>query len=142
MSYKDKYYYFDKDGNKKKYVGNVTVNENGEILGTLTKTEQVESWKELIYHPEVEEVKGYFSYYSYINADGEEIMQFDGIKRDEEGNPYFTYSERNVFNLDYNEPVKGNLEYYTYIDPATKEEHVYEGKRIRQGSKTIGMIQK
>lgn len=142
MSYKDKYYYFDKDGNKKKYVGNVTVNENGEIFGTLTKTEQVESWKELIYHPEVEEVKGYFSYYSYINADGEEIMQFEGIKRDEGGNPYFTYSERNVFNLDYNEPVKGNLEYYTYIDPDTKEEHVYEGKRIRQGSKTIGMIQK
>ena len=119
MAYKNKYYYFDENGDKKKYVGKVT-RSNAGYTGLLSKVSKSTVTKELIYHPEVEEVKGYYSYYSYINSDNQEIREFDNIKRDENNTPYFTYTERNIFKLNYNPEVKPQSEYYTYIDPRSK----------------------
>ena len=79
MAYKGKYYYIDENGNKKKYVGKVTYSD-GIYTGVLSKIDKSNVTKELIYHPEIKEVNGYYSYYSYINNIGEEIRQFDNIK--------------------------------------------------------------
>ena len=129
MAYKDKFFYIDEDGNKKKYIGKV-ISTNSSYNGILTISEESVSNKELIFHPEIEEVKGYLSYYSYINSEGEEIRWFDNIKRDEEGNPYFSYVERSLFKLDYNPEVKAQEEYFTYIDPKSGEEKRYTGSVI------------
>ncbi len=127
---KEKFYYIDKDGNKKKYYGKV-IQENGLYSGILTIQEkQVNDKKELIYHPEIEEVEGYFSYYSYINNAGEDIRYYNNIKKDENGEIYFTYTERNIYPLEYHEEVTPKEEYYTYIDKATGEEKLYSGKVI------------
>lgn len=141
MAYKDKYYYIDNDGNKKKYIGKVTYSD-GIATGILSKIDKSVVTKELIYHPEIEEVKGYYSYYSYVNNLNEEVRQFDNIRRDENNVPFFTYTEKDIFKLDYNPAIEGQEEYYTYIDPVTKQEKVYTGSMIKHGSKIYGLIQK
>jgi len=123
---KQKFYYIDNDGNKKKYVGKIIEN-NGLYNGVLTKQEKKTSIKDLIYHPEIKEVEGYFSYYSYINSEGKEVKYFDNIKKDEEGNFYFTYTEREIFDIEFHEETQPQEEYYTYIDPKTNEEKLYKG---------------
>lgn len=142
MAYKDKFFYIDEDGNKKKYVGKI-ISTNGEYNGILTISNKSISEKELIYHPEVKEVKGYLSYYSYINSEGEEIRWFDNIKKDNEGNTFFTYTERNLFNLEYNPSVEAKEEYFSYIDPVTKEEKKYTGSVIynKRTNTYTGLIQ-
>lgn len=142
MAYKDKFYYIDSEGNKKKYIGKVISNKDS-YNGILTLSEKSTSNKDLIYHPEVEEVKGYSSYYSYINSKGEDIIYFDNMKKDEDGNVFFTYTERELFKLNYNPEILPSVETFTYIDPITKEEKPYTGKityNRRTGSYT-GVIQ-
>lgn len=143
MAYKDRFFYIDEDGNKKKYVGKVISNKNA-YNGILTLSNKSISEKELIYHPEIEEVNGYLSYYSYINSNNEEIRWFDNFKRDEDGNKYFTYTERSLFKLDYNPSVEAQEEYFTYIDPKTGEEKKYSGSVIynKRTNTYTGIIQK
>ena len=141
---KDKFYYIDKDGNKKKYIGKV-ISNNGSYEGTLININKENVNKELIYHPEVEEVEGYLSYYSYINSENKEVRYYDSIKKDNEGNTYFTYTERQLFRLDYNEPIVKKEDYFTYIDPLTNEEKLYNGtilynKRTNSYSGVITII--
>ena len=144
MSYSEKFYYIDENGNKKKYVGKVIYNSDGAYTGILNKNTKSICSKELIYHPEVAAVEGHFTYYSYVTNEGEEIRYFDNIKKDEEGNPYFTYVERNMFNLDYNPEVKESEGYFTYIDPDTQKECVYEGSVIynKKNNTYTGIIKK
>ena len=144
MAYKDKFYYIDKDGNKKKYVGKI-ISDNNSYNGILTISEKNTLNKELEYHPEIEEVKGYLSYYSYINNENKEIRYFESIKKDEDGNVYFTYTERDLFKLEYNPPIESKQEYFTYLDPSTGEEKPYEGtilynKRTNSYSGVITII--
>jgi len=144
MGYKDKFYYIDENGEKKKYVGKVIYNNDGTYNGILNQNIQSVCTKDLIYHPEVKAVDGYYSYYSYITKDGVEQRCFDNIKTDSEGNPYFTYVEKNMFELQYNESVPSKEEYFTYIDPITKEESVYDGPITfnKKLNKYFGMIKK
>lgn len=143
MAYKDKYFYIDEDGNKKKYIGKIIQNKNS-YNGILTVSNKSISNKELIYHPEVKEVKGYLSYYSYINSNNEEVRWFDNFKKDEEDNKFFTYTERNLFHLEYNPAVEAKEEYFSYIDPTTGEEKIYSGSIIynKRTQTYTGIIQK
>ena len=126
MAYKEKFYYIDENENKKKYVGKVIYNNDGTYNGILNKNTKTVCTKDLTYHPEVEAVSGYYSYYSYITNEGIEQRVFDNIRKDADGNPYFTYVERNMFSLEYNESIPYQEAYFTYIDPDTKEEKIYE----------------
>ena len=139
----EKFYYIDKDGNKKKYYGKI-IHENGLYNGVLTLQEKSKENKELIYHPEIEEVEGYYSYYSYINNSGEEIKYFDTIKKDEDNNIYFSYTERNIYKLEYHEEIPAKEEYYTYIDKITGEEKMYSGRVTydRASNTYIGILRK
>lgn len=144
MAYKEKFYYIDENGNKKKYVGKVIYNNDGTYNGILNKNTKTVCTKDLIYHPEVKAIDGYYSYYSYITNNGKEQRVFDNIRKDENNNPYFTYVERNMFNLTYVEPVPFVAEHFTYIDPVTKEEHPYEDNVIynKRLNKYFGVVVK
>ena len=115
-----KFYYLDKDGNKKKYVGKV-IFDNGSYNGILTSSVKEEVKKNLTYHPEVEEVKGYAAYYTYKDANGEDAIFLDVVKRDDNGNLYFTYTEKIMFNLNYHPQIDPKEEYYTYVDKEGNE---------------------
>ena len=136
---KESFYYIDENGNKKKYVGVVTANHDGTYNGMLTKISHEEVSKNLEYHPEIAEVKAQHAYYSYVNSLGEEIMYFDNIKTDEEGNKYFTYTEKNMFKLEHVDEIPAQEEYYSYIDSEGNEQR-YSGPLIKKGNKCCGLV--
>jgi len=136
---KTKFYYIDESGNKKKYVGKITENSNGTYNGLLTNIIKSDAIKDLTWHPEVQEVSSQNAYYSYTNLSGEEEMYFDSMKTDEEGNKYFTYTERNLFKLEYVPEVQEQEEYFTYLD-LEGNEHKYSGEIIKKGNKYFGLI--
>ena len=144
MAYSEKFYYIDEDNKKKKYVGKVIYNNDGTFNGILTKSTQTICSKPLIHHPEVEKVDGYFAYFSYITNDGSEVRYFDTIKRDANGDGYFTYTEKNMLKLDYNPEVPEADAYFTYIDPETNQECKYEGSVVfnRKSNTYTGIITK
>lgn len=137
-----KFYYIDKNGNKKKYVGKIIAN-NDSYNGILTTVLNEEVKKELFYHPEIKEVKGYSSYYSYVNSFGEDTIYLDIVKRDDDGNFYFTYNDKFVHNLNYHPTIEPVEEYYTYIDKNGNECR-YSGNVIHEkGTNSfIGFIDK
>lgn len=137
----DKFYYIDKEGNKKRYYGKIISQPKGKYNGVLTLSSQSVVDKELIYHPEVEEVNGSSSYYSYINSLGEEVIYYGNIQKDEDKVPYFTYVERNLFDLKYYPEILPQDEYFTYID-SDGQEKVYTNKDIEFNSKTNSYIGK
>ena len=133
------FYYIDEEGNKKKYVGKIESNPDGTYSGLLTKVIRTIETKDLIYHEEIPEVKAHPAYYSYINSLGEEVLYLVNVKKDEDGNPYFTYTEKNLFKLDYVPGKPGNDEYFTYLDKDGIEQK-YDGSIIKKGKKYSGFI--
>lgn len=138
----EKFYYIDKEGNKKKYVGKIISNKKS-YNGILTTVNKVAVDKKLEYHPEIEAVEGYSSYYTYTNASNEDVIYLDIIKRDENNDFYFTYNEKNIYNLIYHPETKPIEEYYTYLD-ADGNEQQYSGNIFYdKGTKTYyGFIDK
>lgn len=124
---KEKFYYMSSDGKKKKYIGKVIDNKNGTYNGVITNASLEMLTKDLIFHPSIESIEGYHSYYSYINSEGIDIKYYDNVKIDENENPYFTYYTYNIINLTYHPYIAPVNEYYTYIDK-DGEEKVFEGK--------------
>ena len=128
MKESKKFYYIDKDGNKKKYVGKIISNKDS-YNGILTTVLYEDVEKPLIYHAEVKEVKGNEEYYSYIDKNGEEAIYLDVVKRDDKGNLYFMDNERQLYKLIYHPKVEPAEEYYTYLD-AEGNECRYSGNVI------------
>ena len=120
MKESKKFYYIDKDGNKKKYVGKIISNKDS-YNGILTTVLYEDVEKPLIYHAEVKEVKGNEEYYSYIDKNGEEAIYLDVVKRDDKGNLYFMDNERQLYKLIYHPKVEPAEEYYTYLDTEGNE---------------------
>ena len=121
-----KFYYIDKDGNKKKYVGKI-ISDNDSYNGILTKTEKIDVKVNLKYYPEVEEVIGHKEYFSYVDKNNEEVVYLDVVKRDNEGNYYFIQNEKNMYKLNYHPQIDAQEEYYTYLD-SNGNECKYSGK--------------
>lgn len=142
MKESKKFYYIDKDGNKKKYVGKIISNKDS-YNGILTTVLYEDVEKPLIYHAEVKEVKGNEEYYSYIDKNGEEAIYLDVVKRDDKGNLYFMDNERQLYKLMYHPKVEPAEEYYTYLD-AEGNECRYSGNVIYdKGNNTYtGIIDK
>lgn len=142
MKESKKFYYIDKDGNKKKYVGKIISNKDS-YNGILTTVLYEDVEKPLIYHAEVKEVKGNEEYYSYIDKNGEEAIYLDVVKRDDKGNLYFMDNERQLYKLIYHPKVEPAEEYYTYLD-AEGNECRYSGNVIYdKGNNTYtGIIDK
>lgn len=141
---KETFYYIDKEGNKKKYYGKIIKQPNGTYNGILTISNKVNVKKDLIYHEEIPQVNGYASYYSYINSNGEEVNYYGNILKDENKNPYFTYVERNTFNLEYHPEVLPVDEYFTYTDSQGNEQ-IYTGKELEYNKKLdsyFGVVKK
>ena len=138
----EKFYYIDKEGNKKKYVGKIISNKDS-YNGILTTVLYEDVEKPLIYHAEVKEVKGNEEYYSYIDKNGEEAIYLDVVKRDDKGNLYFMDNERQLYKLIYHPKVEPAEEYYTYLD-AEGNECRYSGNVIYdKGNNTYtGIIDK
>ena len=128
MKESKKFYYIDKDGNKKKYVGKIISNKDS-YNGILTTVLYEDVEKPLIYHEEIKEVKGNEEYYSYIDKNGEEAIYLDVVKRDDNGNLYFMNNERQLYKLIYHPQVEPAEEYYTYLD-AEGNECRYSGNVI------------
>lgn len=128
MKESKKFYYIDKDGNKKKYVGKIISNKDS-YNGILTTVLYEDVEKPLIYHEEIKEVKGNEEYYSYIDKNGEEAIYLDVVKRDDKGNLYFMNNERQLYKLIYHPQVEPAEEYYTYLD-AEGNECRYSGNVI------------
>ena len=142
MKESKKFYYIDKDGNKKKYVGKIISNKDS-YNGILTTVLYEDVEKPLIYHEEIKEVKGNEEYYSYIDKNGEEAIYLDVVKRDDKGNLYFMDNERQLYKLIYHPKVEPAEEYYTYLD-AEGNECRYSGNVIYdKGNNTYtGIIDK
>ena len=118
---KEKFYYIDEDGNKKKYGGAIISNEDGSYNGILTLQNKELVVKEIQYHPEINHLQGYYSYYSYTNSEGVETPYYGQISKDEDGASYFTYVDKVILDLNYHPKVEGNEDYYTYTDKSGRE---------------------
>ena len=123
-----RYYYIDKEGNRKKYIGNIIKNSDGSLRGVLTTSTRVKEKIELKYHPAVEHVEGYKSYFTYINDEGIETRYYSFYKNDENNQPYFTYISQKPISLIYHPITSENVEYYTYI--VNESENLYTGEVI------------
>ena len=124
-----KFYLIDDKGRKRTYLGKVIENPDGSYCGIDIKVKKDIVKKDLIYHPEIEEVNGYYSYFSYLNSSGEEVAYYGNPRKDDEGNYYITYTDNKLIDIQYHEKVLPKPEYYTYIDKNGNEK-IYEGKVI------------
>lgn len=121
-----KFYLIDDKGRKRTYLGKVIENPDGSYCGINVKVKKDTVKKDLIYHPEVEKVEGYYSYFTYMNSNGEEVSYFGNPRQDLSGNYYITYNDNIKLDLEYHPKVEAAAEYYTYIDKDGVEK-VYEG---------------
>lgn len=135
-----KFYYIDKNGDKKKYVGAVINNHNGTFSGYLGSEKRTDKTVELKYHPAIEYVEGYSSYYTYINSEGEEQKYYGLMKTNEDGTKYFTYFITNQIELIYKAPETKINEYYTYYD-SVGNSHIYSGKTTFENGSYYGLIE-
>lgn len=118
---KDKFYYITENGEKKKYGGAIISNEDGSYNGILTIQKKESVIKEIEYHEEINGQKGYYAYYSYVNESGEEVPYYGQVQKDDNGNTYFTYTEKTILDLDFHPKVEGCDIYYTYLDKYGKD---------------------
>jgi hypothetical protein len=116
MNMAKKFYYIDKQGQKKKYVGVIVNNHNGTFSGYLTKEKKTDIVVDLEYHPAIEHVNGYNSYYTYINNSGEEQKYYGLMKTNDDGTKYFTYFTIKQIDLIYKPAETNIIEHYTYND--------------------------
>ena len=121
-----KFYLIDDKGRKRTYLGKVIENPDGSFCGFDIKVKNENVKKELTYHPEIKQVDGYYSYFSYINSDGEEVTYYGNPRKDENGSYYITYNSTTRLDLEYHPKVEPKAEYYTYIDKEGNEQ-IYEG---------------
>ena len=136
----NKFYYIDKQGQKKKYVGPIINNHNGTFSGYLAKDKQIDIVVDLEYHPAVEHVDGYNSYYTYINSNGDEIRYYGLMKSKENGDKYFAYFTTKQIDLIYKPAEVTTVAHYTYMDN-NGNVHVYNGEVKYENGSYYGTIE-
>lgn len=139
MNMAKKFYYIDKQGQRKKYVGPVVNNHNGTFSGYLAKERKTDIVVDLEYHPAIEHVDGYNSYYTYTNINGEEKKYYGLMKSNENGDKYFSYFETKQIDLIYKPSEATVVEHYTYID-ANGNTKVYNGPVTFENGSYYGKI--
>jgi len=137
MENKRKFFYIDEDGNKRKYAGKIIDNNDGTFNGVLTSQKFVYSDIKLNYHPAVEHVDGYSSYYTYINDNNETVNYYSIIKTDKDGSTYFTYNTMKEIPIIVHEAETKKNIYYTYT--VNDIEHVWTGKIKYENGTYIGI---
>ena len=115
MKERKKFFYLDESGNKKKYAGKIIENNDGTFNGVLTTQHIIEKQIDLKWHPAVEHVKGYSSYYTYVNINGEEVKYYSVTKKDDHGKTYFTYTTIKETPIIVHPAEKNVKTYYTYM---------------------------
>jgi hypothetical protein len=119
-----KYFYIDEQGNKKKYVGNITNDKNGALTGVLTKTSYIDKEVELTYVNTGDKIIDSKISYYYIDNNNEKVNVniTDNINIVFENDKYFYHDvSKQSVKLNYHKPVEG-YSYYTY----TLNGNVYE----------------
>lgn len=124
-----KKYYIDESGNKKYYIGTV-INDytTNEKYGLLTVQEKEEKEIKLEYHKEIPEVKGWSSYFTYVNENNEEAIytdSLDNIRKNYDGSYYITKINKLSFNLSYHPAIEAKESYFSYMDNG--KEYIYDG---------------
>ena len=132
------FYYIDKNGNKKKYAGKVLYSGDNTYMGILTTQSTTNKEVELVFHPEVEAVEGYYAYYTYVNKFGEEVRYYSIVKQDANGNPFFTYSVSKEIKLKYVPAKEMKTSYFTYMQNGKEKQ--YTGKVFTKGTTYTGKI--
>lgn len=135
---KDNFYYIDKNGNKKKYAGKILYSGDNTYMGILTTQSTSEREVELVFHPEVKPVEGYYAYYTYVNNLGEEVRYYSIVKQDKNGNPFFSYSISKDINLKYVPASEIKTSYFTFMQNG--KEKLYGGRVITKGTTYFGKI--
>lgn len=135
-----KFYYIDKQGKKKKYVGPIINNHNGTFSGYLMKDRKIDIVVDLEYHPAIEHVDGYTSYYTYINSNNEEKKYYGLMKSKDNGDKYFSYFVTKQIDLIYKPAEVTTVEHFTYIDNGGAT-HVYNGEVVFENGSYYGTIE-
>lgn len=135
----NKFYYIDKQGQKKKYVGPIINNHNGTFSGYLAKDKRTDIVVDLEYHPAVEHVDGYNSYYTYFNSNGEETRYYGLMKAKDNGDKYFSYFTTKQIDLIYKAPEVTTVEHYTYVD-RNGITNIYNGEVTFENGSYYGTI--
>lgn len=137
---KKKFYYIDNSGEKRKYVGPIVNNHNGTFSGYLTKEKKVDTIVDLKYHPAIENVDGYSSYYTYLNSDAKEVKYYGLMKTKENGDKYFAYYTTKQIDLIYKPAEATIVDHYTYMD-ANGISQVYTGEVLYENGSYYGTIE-
>lgn len=104
------FYYIDKNGRHKKYVGNVIDNNDGTYSGILTKQVKRIEKVELTHNDSNERVVDTKVEFSY---NGKAFEKLNKLKQDENGSYFFETKEKIKFDLKFNEEVLPKT-YFTY----------------------------
>ena len=100
-----KLYYKDENGNKKYYVGKV-INDyiTNERYGLLTQQEAIQEEVKLEYHPAVEAIEGWSSYYTYLDESGNVVKYTDSlnnVRKNFDNTYYFAKVNKDIIDLGY-----------------------------------------
>lgn len=126
-----KLYYKDDKGNKKYYVGKI-INDyiTNEKYGLLTNQEVIQEEVELEFHPAEPAIDGWSSYFTYLNANGEEVKYTDSsmnLRKNADNTYFFMKVDKNIIDLNYHPGELPKEAYFSYKD-ANGNEAIFEGK--------------
>lgn len=115
-----KLYYKDENGNKKYYVGKV-INDyiTNERYGLLTQQETIQEEVKLEYHPAVDAIEGWASYYTYIDEYGNIAKYTDSsqnIRKNFDNSYYFTRVNKDIIDLIHHPKQEAKEAYFSYKD--------------------------
>jgi hypothetical protein len=130
-----KYFYIDENGNKKKYVGNVTQNIDGTFTGVLTKTIYTDKVVKLHYAKSGNEILKSDVLYFYIDKNGKKqyVDLLDNNVKTENDSLFIEFVNKEKINLTYHPETEASV-YYTYFNNKTKQHEVFTGEILHNES--------
>lgn len=120
-----KMFYIDKNGNKKKYVGNI-IEENGKTYGILTNTIYTNKEVDIKYVNAGKQVINSEISYLYIKNNEKYLVNLNDINVSSDKKTIKFVNKENV-ELVYHPYQPSNI-YYTYKDAKTKETQIFKGE--------------
>ena len=116
------FYYIDKNGKKKKYVGNVNKDiKTGKYTGVLTETVKTIKTVELTPKDAFDKILSSEVKFTY---NGKNFTDVENLQQDENATYYFIEKENKRFDLKFNPEIPEKT-YFTYV--INGKEFIYDG---------------